>query len=149
MEEDSTALEETIRSSRLSGLHDADDDPAEPSAAMVHLANGTMEHTDRISETPDTTKRVMFGDASNIGQCNMSILVPLSFLSTDRQMFKYFGKNYMYCTVTPISDWGIPSSNGIPYRLANFFFLLFLLPVNMAFSEAKYNEGNPVLDLVF
>ncbi len=47
--------------------------------------------------------------------------------------------------------WGIPSSDGIPYGLADFFFFFFLLlllllpPLNMAFSEAKHNEGNLVL----
>ncbi len=51
------------------------------------------------------------------------------------------GLLYMYI-------WGIPSSDGIPYGLADFFFffvcvVFFLLPPpKMAFLEAKHMEGN-------
>ncbi len=36
--------------------------------------------------------------------------------------------------------WGILSSDGIPYGLADFFFLFLLPPLNMTFSEAKHNR---------
>ncbi len=48
-----------------------------------------------------------------------------------------------------VYHWGIPSSDGIPYGLADFFFFcvcvlfFFLLPPpKMAFLEAKHMEGN-------
>ncbi len=52
--------------------------------------------------------------------------------------------------------WGIPSSDGIPYGLADFFyFILFYFfffsfrRQNMPFPEDKQNEGNLVLTWYF
>ncbi len=48
-----------------------------------------------------------------------------------------------------IAHWGIPSSDGIPNGVAEFFFFFLLPPPKMAFPEAKRNEGNLVLTWYF
>ncbi len=46
--------------------------------------------------------------------------------------------------------WGIPSSDGIPIGVADFFFFFLLFPPSkMAFPEAKRNEGNLALTWYF
>ena len=52
------------------------------------------------------------------------------------------------CYPVLCGHWGIPSSDGIPNGVADFFFLL-LPPPKMAFPEAKRNEGNLALTWYF